>query len=745
MTKLFFRHVFLLYPLAFSLLISPYLWTDSVIAPHRQAAEIAATDIGRIDAIENRKFSDFTSGYIPEILAQLDGPRSGWITLWTEKNELGRPVAQIGGFGPAYLPSWVIAQFTQDPWRFITILSLLTCGLTGIFIILFCREIGLSPLAALIASTSLAASPFFMYWLTFPMFPAVWCWAAGALWGIARLDKQPDLLGWCILAFSGYSLLMTAYPQAVVFHAYLLGFYGLHLALRKWRIAPGEAGRFIGLALSALVCGGVLALPVYLDIAIVSAESARLATDPSFFTAILPHFTTLGQLSRFLVLSTVPEIFGNPIAATYPFPYDGLSITLLVIFLALVSLLAAFRQNWGWWLAIAVILLLTFVHPLYVFAVKHLGFHLSRSIPLGCIMLPLTIIMAQGVDILVKRAEPVKLSRIILLATAAVLAVIFLGVLYGLWYELPIRKRMVLFMLLLAGLFAAQYRKTRPALLVVALIAVLVAISYPLMLRQDRAAIATTSPLVEKLRASLPEKARFAVAAPGITVLPPNLNATLGLASVHSYNSLSSRRYHTLIQALGGAMHTYGRLNLMIAPDYAGTMFWMSNVGLMLAPARLVHENLDYLGEESGIHLHRVRSRMGEHLLVTPPPSDSSAALSDPRLLASQPLRKLIDAGDLLEFALSPGAPALLILSQKFHRDWQAEALTPQGWQPASTREVNGVFQGVLVPQDTERLRLAFKPLARHAWIAHIVWLLLLAMIVATAWRKHRLGFLGNA
>lgn len=55
------------------------------------------------------------------------------------------------------------------------------------------------------------------------------------------------------------------------------------------------------------------------------------------------------------------------------------------------------------------------------------------------------------------------------------------------------------------------------------------------------------------------------------------------------------------------------------------------------------------------------------------------------------------------------------------------------------------MFQGVLVPQDAEWLRLTFKPLARFAWIAHIVWLLLLALILATAWRKHRFEFLGKA
>ena len=175
----------------------------------------------------------------------MKGARSGWLTLWTNQNELGRPVYQISGFSPAYLPSWIIAQFTDSPWRFITALSLPTCFLTGLFVFLYCMEAGLAPLASLIAGSSIATSPLFMYWLTFPMFPAVWCWSAGALWGGSRLARKPDLIGWSILAFSGYSLLMTAYPQPVVYHIYILGGYTGYLTFRKRQAGWPAASRFL--------------------------------------------------------------------------------------------------------------------------------------------------------------------------------------------------------------------------------------------------------------------------------------------------------------------------------------------------------------------------------------------------------------------------------------------------------------------------------------------------------------------
>jgi hypothetical protein len=736
-----YKSAFFAYCFVFMALMSPF-FLGQVIAPHRQYRELGASVAGATAGhIENRKFGDFSNAYIPEIWAHMHAARSGWLALWSGQNELGRPLYQISGLSPAYPPSWVIARLTGDPWRFITVLSLWTCFMAGLFFLLFCREISLSPLAGLVAGTSLAASPLFMYWLTFPMFPAVWCWASGALWAVTRLCRKPDLLGWSVLAFSGYSLLMTAYPQPVVFHAYILGGYGLYLACRKYQQGPLEAGRFLALSASALFVGGALALPVYIDLAHISAESARVAPDPSFFTVILPRLDSLGTAVRLFVLTTAPELLGNPIGSAYPFSYDGLSVTPLVVFLTVVGLLTVFRKTWGWWLAICVLCLLGFVHPLYAFGVKYLGFNLSRSTPLGSIMLPLSIITAYGVDALGKRSRPWELARTVWVAVVSVMMVIAVGLVFGLAHGVEIRWAMVLAMLVLAGLLAAQVRATRPVLWILALGVVLVSISHPLMLRQDPSRIAKTSALVDKVRANLPDGSRFAVAAPGLAVLPPNLNAELGLPSIHSYNSLSSRRYHLLIEALGGKVVTYGRWNGAISPDYNSAMFWMSNIGLMLSPTELHQRNLKDLGEVSGVHLYGVVSRMGPALQVFLPQAEEGRdelQIADPRLLPRHAPSKLRDQGDRLEFGVTPGQPSVLILSQKYYRDWQAQVFTQSGWAPAKTTVVNGVFQGVLLASGAQRVRLEFRPYARYAWIAHVFWLLLAALLGFRVWWNRR-------
>lgn len=719
----------LVYALLFLLLTFPFWGLHQTISPHRKFVELGAIDSTGSSLIENRKFSDFTNGYIPEIYEHLKGARSGVLKLWTKQNEFGRPVYHTAGFSPVYPTSWVIAKITRDPLRFITVLSLSYCFLSGLFVILFCREKGISPLAGLIAGGSIAACPFFMYWLTFPMFLAAFCWTAGALWGCTRIAAKRDLAGWTVLAFSIYSLLLTAYPQAAIFHGYMLAGYGLYLAcLLLWRSGWSELGPFLALSASAVAIGAALAVPVHIDLAHLAAESARFSPDPSFFTAALPQLGTLAEVMRYIALSSSPELFGNPVETGYPFSYGGVSATPLIMFFAVIALLASFRQTWGWWLSIAIICLITFVHPVYVMGVKYLGFNLSRSNPIGLAILPLTIIVAYGVDALVKRTAPEELSRTVRVAAATVLIIIVAGVGVGLTQSVSVRWGMAIILVMIV-LLLVQATRTHLGLTIPALLLVGATVSFPLMLRQYPAQIAMTSPLVEKVRANLPVGSRFAVAAPEIPVLPPNLNAELGIASAHSYNSLSSRRYHTLITALGGEMNTYGRRNAAISPDYNSAMFWMSNISLMLSPQKLSHANLEYLGEESGIHLYRVLWRMGESVQIPGSPislGTDGLQLDDPRLLQRHTPLKLMDKDDMLEFELASGVSSVFILSQKFHSDWHAKVFDGLSWLDAPTMEVNGVFQGVLLPREAQRVRLEFKPHARFAWIAPVFWLLLL-------------------
>jgi hypothetical protein len=84
------------------------------------------------------------------------------------------------------------------------------------------------------------------------------------------------------------------------------------------------------------------------------------------------------------------------------------------------------------------------------------------------------------------------------------------------------------------------------------------------------------------------------------------------------------------------------------------------------------------------------------------------------------------------------GQRSVLVLSQKYYRDWQAQVLTQSGWAPAKTTVVNGVFQSVLLASGAQRVRLEFRPYARYAWIAHVFRLLLAALLGFRVLRNRR-------
>ncbi len=730
-----FIHCFIFLALATAFVVK-----NEVVAPHRQHIETGSIDNTKANQkIENRKFSDYSNSYIPEISAHLNTTRSSWITLWTNQTELGRPTYHLSGFSPAYLPSWVIAQITTNPARYITILSVLFCFFTGVFFILFCREIDLHPLASLITSCSIAISPLFMYWLTFPMFPAVWCWSACVLWAITRLAKKSDLIAWCGLTFGIYSILMTAYPQAVVYHAYLLIGYGLYLTIQiKQHADIKSVFKFLSLSVLAIVTGLTLSLPVYLDLANTYLESARVMPDISFFMSALPKISTIKDAIELLVFSTTPELFGNPIDPSYYFPYNGLSITILIAFFAFFGLFACLKQTWGWWLAIIILCLFAFIHPLYEFGIKYLALNLSRSTPLGSIMLPLSIIVAYAIDAILKQHKANK--HFVLPVTIFILLLLVLNLIYGLTQEITIRWEMTIITVLTLALLSTLKVKPYPILLLTALAITIAFTSYPLILRQELNTISTTSALIDKVRLNLHEGSRYAVIKPGLSVLPPNLNASLNLSSIHSYNSLSPKHYHTLIKKLGGETKTYGRINNFIAPDFNDTTFWMSNIGLILSPVELSHENLEHIGEESGVQLYKVLSHMGDSIQVMVPTKlhDNRLSIGDPRLLTNHSLTTLVDQGDLLEYEINYKDDSIIILSRKFHRDWHAYVKTKSKWIKTQTFAAHGIFQALELPKDTERVRLEFRPYARYAWIAHLFWALILALLLVNTFYTKR-------
>lgn len=655
---------------------------------------------------------------------------------------MGRPVYHLSGLSPAYALSWAYSLLTDDPYRFITILSLSFCFLAGCFTLGFCREAGLKPAAGLVAAISLAASPLFIYWLTFPMFAATWCWSAGMLWALARQVSKPGIPSWSLLAFSTYSLFMTGYPQSAVFQLYILGGYGVYRTykLLSESTTPMPALGFMLSCGSALLAGALQSAPVYLDLAQTSAESSRMSANVDFFLATLPRFQSADEVLRYLVFSLSPELFGNPMGEHFPYAYSGLSLPLLVTFCCTVTLAGGrLRQTWGWWLAIAIFGCFTYIPAAFSFAFKYLGFNLSRSSPLGGLVLPLTILTAYGVDAMLRRTRASRCRMSVVFAGILSFALLITCIALGKHWGIAVQWHTVALMALTLAILGTFMRHTHPFPLLLCLCITLSISAWPLMLRQQVEAMASSSVLVEKIRKILPDESRFAIVSPDIHLFPPNINTTVGLNSIHSYNSLSSTRYRLLIEQLGGEVQTYGRWNGSIAPDFSHQTFWMSHIGLLLSRTELNHPSLTYVDTEAQVLLYRVNDTMGSawqvenrepavHRSFTAVHEDEekhATTLQDARKLPGQSARLTRDDGDIKTYALSSSRASTLVLDHKYHQNWHAWVKTGKEWHPAATTEVNGVFQGVLISDGATSVEMRFLPWSRFAWLGHVFWALL--------------------
>lgn len=739
-----YRGVFLLYCAIFIAVFWRVLFDHHVIAPHAMYDELGLATPASLETIENRKFSDFSNAFLPEIAQHMQGERSAWLATFTNANELGRPLHQIAGFSPSYFPTWIAFHFTDVPWTFFNLYTLSICFFSGLFFLLLCRELALHPMAGLIAAASLAFSPLFLYWISFPMFAAVYCWGCGILWSLTRLAKKADYLAWVALSFSTYSLLMTGYPQPIVFHLYLFSVYFLFLFL--WHKHPHHARlHFLLTCSSAVFVAAILVLPVYADVYLNSTLSPRAQIDTAFFTSVLPGFTTFNELFEFFFLSTVAPVFGTGTHSDFPLKYNGLSLTLFVCVFAILSFFLCLRKTLPLWIVCIILACFTLVHDLYAFGVEHLGFHLSRSTTLTPMTLPMCLILAFTADTLLKKRTQTSKSKIF--TTSVILVLILFGALiFADSNGITVSWDHVTALLTVNLLLTFAYRRHAPIFIFIALCITIFFTTKPLILSQDRDRLANSSPLLSLITENLEQHQRLALLVDRRDILPANLNALFGISSVHSYNSLSSSRYHQAIENLGGKVIAFGRRNMFIQPDLNSHDFWLSNIGLVISDHAHTNAELELIGQHDTLYVYRVKQTMGQAVITSIEESmlqDLELTVTDGMREHSQVISPERDQADLLQFDVAhtlseTGRSSLLIVSLKHYPQWQAEAQINDQWRDIDTLRVNDAYLGIVIPEQANKLRLTFKTYSKLAYLGHLFWSLILVSLIITTLYNYR-------
>src|SRR4029453_14511984 len=138
-----YRSAFFLLSGVFVLHFSRILFYVEVIFPHDNSLEVGLSEKPNSTRISNRKFSDESSVFIPELANNLRPPRKAWLATWNPHVQLGREAFQ-GALSRAFILTNLSSCFTSNPFVLYTALILLIVGLTAGFLLLFLRSLGLS-------------------------------------------------------------------------------------------------------------------------------------------------------------------------------------------------------------------------------------------------------------------------------------------------------------------------------------------------------------------------------------------------------------------------------------------------------------------------------------------------------------------------------------------------------------------------------------------------------------------------
>ena len=713
-------------------LFAPILLQGEVIYPHDNSLEVwlpSTYDAASADAddpIENRRFSDQSSVFVPALSHQLRSNSAGWIATWNPANQMGRPAMHVSGLSKAYPPTLVLSWFQQDPYQLYSWLAVLAACLCVGFGYCLLESHDLDPAACLMGALFFGLGSFPMYWLSFVMFLWSIAWTLALLYFVRRACTNPEgssrLNQILCIAFASYALLLSGYPQQTVWNGiFVVGYTISQLASAVDLHTEGRSavrlkavGRVASSIATGVALGALAASPVLIDLFEIASASARSTADLSFFQAALGPGLEPRAASLYLAQIFDAWLWGNPIRPDYPYSFNGLSWSPAIAALIAASL-AWSRRLWPLQLFLFLALVVSNSEAAFGLLWKTGLFSFSRFNPMAGAFVPAILLAAFAADAALRSERP---HRVLAIGMTLPLAgIIIFGAVVA---ELPVETRFAVQSLgVFLGVLGFIWFGQGPLLVALAMATVFV-YSAPLSLARPPQGIRTTSPFVKVLKRNLPDRTRMAwVAKPPSSVLPPNQESLFGLRSIHTYNSLSSQKYQEWVLRLSeqGTL-VLGRLfNTISSPsslvknselEFAGIGLFVSMQPLNPSVGSPIRPNSPFYRPPRVPSLEAQVSdfQLGSEGFVTIPAPLAKAG----RLVT----RRRENQDDRLLFETSPvPRETILFVSQEHHENWAATS----GDEQLETVLVNGFYQGVVVPPGTRLVELRYLAAVRFSWI----------------------------
>ncbi|MEY3991100.1 MAG: hypothetical protein RI985_2181, partial [Chloroflexota bacterium] len=648
-----------------------------------------------------------------------------------------RPTKHITGNTPANIYTWLIYQLSDDPYVISFIMSVSLTWFAGLFVLLIGREWHITPLATCLGAIVMVSMPYVQYWATFPMHIATICWSAGLLYGGIRLIHNNTFTNWVIVTLGIYMLLMLGYPQAVVFALAIVGGYLVIESIKRQRALIPFVIRMLSAGITALI----LVAPAYLDLYDIYQRSARANVTNEFYLLHIQRIDSWLGAAVYTSANLVPQLFGNPGSRGFVFEYDGAGISPWYGLCVLIALIGRWRTSWWWGLSIIALIVLTLSPSAYLTFVEAIPLlRISQWAPLWSAVLPIVLCVMWAIDTLMTSPPP-RLAWVTMLWCTGIFGVVFGASAVATTLEITLVSWHIgLIAIMLFGMIGLAWLPAQRTWIIVGLTILTIAVySMPLQRRQPADAVVTTSDLTTAITQHIPPQSRFANLSVELNhLMPPNFNTLHQIASIHTYHNFIGTPYQQALGQLGGKLVTYGRINGTIAPDIDGTMFWMSNIGMVMSHQPLTHPNLTSVATVGDAYLSTTVTRMGSSWRI--PVVDNNASdirIDDHRTRPSLPIIRHVDGGDRINITVEvlPHA-TLIVISEQFSPAWQAQVFDGDSWQMARTVTVNGAFLGVIMPKNTQDIQLTYTTPVQWMWLSHLVWGLIGCGVLVVNWRR---------
>jgi hypothetical protein len=563
------------------------------------------------------------------------------------------------------------------------------------------------------------------------------CWSAGLLYGGIRLLRHATFTNWAIVTLSLYLLLMLGYPQAVVFALAIVGGYLVVESIKRQRpLIPFVVGMT-----SAGITALILVAPTYLDLYDIYQRSARVSVNSDFYLLHIQRIDSWLGAAIYTSANLVPQLFGNPGSRNFVFEYDGAGISPWYGLCVLIAVFGRWRTS-GWWgLSIVAMVVLTISPTIYLALVNALPLlHISQWAPLWSAVLPIVLCIMIAIDTLITLPAQ-RLGFIVSIWGMSIIVAMMVAWAIAQSLSMPfITWQVAVVILMLLSMLGLIWLPAQRTWIIVGLTLITIAVySMPLQRRQPADAVVTTSALTLAITQHIPPHSRFANLSVELNhLLPPNFNTLHHIASVHTYHNFISTPYQRAITQLGGKLVTHGRINSAIAPDVAGTMFWMSNIGMVMSHQPLTHPNLTEVARIGNAHLYTTTTRMEPSWRIAViNTTTNDIRIDDYRSRSSMPIITHIDHGDRIDITVEAlPHTTLVVISEQFSPSWQAQVFDGQAWQSARTVTINGAFLGVIVPQNAQNIQLTYTTPVQWMWLSHLVWGMIGCVVIMVNQRR---------